>query len=103
MRDLQEKVQEFCDTHNLNTTPESRLIDVVSELGEVAKEILVASNYGKNPLEKNEKIEMEIGDVVFSVIALSNALGIDTEEALEKVLIIYTERAKKGSIGSEIE
>jgi len=37
MRDLQEKVQEFCDTHNLNTTPESRLIDVVSELGEVPK------------------------------------------------------------------
>jgi len=103
MQDLQKKVQEFCNTHNLNTTPESRLIDVVSELGEVAKEILVASNYGKNPLEKNEKIEMEIGDVVFSVIALSNALGIDTEEALEKVIIKYTERAKKGSIGSEVE
>lgn len=103
MQDLQKKVQEFCDTHNLNTTPESRLIDVISELGEVAKEILVASNYGNTPLEKNEKIEMEIGDVVFSIIALSNSLGIDTKEALEKVLNKYTKRANKGSIGSEVE
>ena len=67
------------------------------------KEILVASNYGNTPLEKNEKIEMEIGDVVFSIIALSNSLGIDTKEALEKVLNKYTKRANKGSIGSEVE
>lgn len=47
MQDIQEKVQKFCDEHNLNTSPQSRLIDTVSELGEVAKELLVGSDYGK--------------------------------------------------------
>ena len=76
MQDIQEKVQKFCDEHNLNTSPQSRLIDTVSELGEVAKELLVGSDYGKKSLEHNEKIELEIGDVVFSIIALSNSLDI---------------------------
>ena len=89
MQDIQEKVQKFCDEHNLNTSPQSRLIDTVSELGEVAKELLVGSDYGKKSFQHNEKIELEIGDVVFSIIALSNSLDINIEDALQKVLKKY--------------
>ena len=55
MQDIQEKVQKFCDEHNLNTSPQSRLIDTVSELGEVAKELLVGSDYGKKVFNKMKK------------------------------------------------
>ena len=103
MQDIQEKVQKFCDKHNLNTSPQSRLIDTVSELGEVAKELLVGSDYGKKSFQHNEKIELEIGDVVFSIIALSNSLDINIEDALQKVLKKYEQRAKQGSIGSDVE
>ena len=103
MQDIQEKVQKFCDENNLNTSPQSRLIDTVSELGEVAKELLVGSDYGKKSFQQNEKIELEIGDVVFSIIALSNSLDINIEDALQKVLKKYEQRAKKGSIGSDVE
>ena len=99
MQDIQEKVQKFCDEHNLNTSPQSRLIDTVSELGEVAKELLVGSDYGKKSFQHNEKIELEIGDVVFSIIALSNSLDINIEKVLKK----YEQRAKQGSIGSDVE
>ena len=103
MQDIQEKVQKFCDEHNLNISPQSRLIDTVSELGEVAKELLVGSDYGKKSFQHNEKIELEIGDVVFSIIALSNSLDINIEDALQKVLKKYEQRAKQGSIGSDVE
>ena len=103
MQDIQEKVQKFCDEHNLNISPQSRLIDTVSELGEVAKELLVGSDYGKKSFQQNEKIELEIGDVVFSIIALSNSLDINIEDALQKVLKKYEQRAKQGSIGSDVE
>ena len=103
MQDIQEKVQKFCDKHNLNNSPQSRLIDTVSELGEVAKELLVGSDYGKKSFQQNEKIELEIGDVVFSIIALSNSLDINIEDALQKVIKKYEQRAKQGSIGSDVE
>ena len=101
MRSLQKKVQNFCETNNITGTPESRLMDTVSELGEVAKEVLLASNYGKSALRNNEKIEMEIGDVIFSIITLSNSLEINIEDALDKALEKYNERLAKGYLGSE--
>ncbi len=98
---LQKKVKNFCEINNISGTPESRLIDMVSELGEVAKEVLLASNYGKSALQKNEKLEMEIGDVIFSIITLSNSLEINMENALNKSLEKYNIRLSKGRLGSK--
>ena len=64
---------------------------------------MVGSDYGKKSFQQNEKIELEIGDVVFSIIALSNSLDINIEDALQKVLKKYEQRAKQGSIGSDVE
>ena len=69
----------------------------------MAKELLVGSDYGNKSFQHNEKIELEIGDVVFSIIALSNSLDINIEDALQKVLKKYEQRAKQGSIGSDVE
>jgi len=44
MRQLQDKVKIFCEDHNLSTSAEVRLIDLVSELGELAKEILLTES-----------------------------------------------------------
>ena len=100
MRDLQEKVKNFCEDHDLTSTSEIRLLDTISELGEVAKELLLSSDYGKRTTENNERIEEEIGDTIFSLIALSNSFEIDMEAALNKVLKKYESRAVSDSIGS---
>ena len=47
MQELQDKVANFCKEYELDCTIEHRLLDVLSELGEVAKEYLTATNYGK--------------------------------------------------------
>ena len=86
MRHLQDKVKKFCDQHNLSRSSEARFLDIVSELGELAKEILLHTDYGKKTIDHSGRLEEEVGDTIFSLIALSNSLDIDMEVALDKVL-----------------
>lgn len=98
---LNEIVRQFTDEYDLNINSETRYIDLVSELGELGKEILKGSNYSKHELKVNENTKEEIGDVLFSLLALFNSLEIDPDEALAIVLKKYKNRFdKKGDIGS---
>ena len=92
----QKKVQSLCKKNNLSSSVEHRVLDVVSELGELSKEILKASNYGKSSYISNEKIKLELGDVLFSLITLANSLDVNLEAALETVLKKYEKRIEKG-------
>ena len=96
MNEAQKKVQLFCKKNNLSSSVEHRVLDVVSELGELSKEILKASNYGKSSYVSNEKIKLELGDMLFSLITLANSLDVNLEAALETVLKKYEKRIEKG-------
>ena len=97
MKKIQSRIEIFCNENNLNSNAEIRLLDLVSEVGEVSKEILKASDYGKRDYKVNESLVLEIGDLFFSLITLANSLQIDLEEALEKVLLKYQTRIIKGN------
>ena len=101
MRELQLKIKEFCKEHNLESPIEHRVLDTMSELGEVAKEILKMSDYGRKPVEYKEELKLELGDVLYSLITIANTLDIDLEDALNIVLEKYKKRLIKGSAGSE--
>jgi NTP pyrophosphatase (non-canonical NTP hydrolase) len=102
MKEIQNKVKEFCERYELECPLEVRVLDLVSELGEFAKEIIKSTNYGKKQFEFREEIKTELGDLFFSLIVLANQLGIDLEEALSLVLEKYEKRIKeKGSPGPE--
>ncbi len=102
MKKIQEKIKKFCEENNLKSSPESRILDTMSELGEVAKEILKINDYGKKPIKSNLELKKELGDLLYSLITLANSLDIDLDEALEIVMKKYKNRLKNGSIGSEI-
>jgi len=51
MKELQNKIKKFCKEHNLESPIEHRVLDTMSELGEVAKEILKMGDYGRKPLK----------------------------------------------------
>ena len=91
----QEKVKNFVKKHDLEAKPEFRALDIVSELGEVAKELLKASKYGKSEALYSEGIKKELGDLLFSVICLANSYNINLSEALDIVLKDYEERIAK--------
>ena len=100
MNEMQEKVKRFCIKHDLDHPVEHRLIDIMSELGEVAKDILVETDYGHRGIKDPKNLEEELGDLQYSIITLANALDIDLDFALEKVLEKYEDRIEKGGMGS---
>lgn len=100
-KDIQEVVQIFSDALGLNAPLESRVLDMVSEVGELSKELLKGTEYGDKEFLKTADWEGELGDVFFSLLCIANATGVNLGTSLESVLKKYEARFKnKGSIGS---
>ena len=101
MNDVQEKVNELIKKYDLESSTEIRFIDLISELGELGKEVLKGNNYGKEQFCATENLESEIGDVFFSLICVANGLNINLKKALDNVLNKYENRfSNNGNIGS---
>jgi len=101
MREIQEKIRLFCKKNDMESPIEHRVLDALSELGEVAKEILKMSNYGRKPIEYREELKSELGDIIYSLVTIANAFNIDLEDFLQQTLEKYERRLVKGSAGSE--
>ena len=99
---IQELVQEFCDKYYVDCKIENRILDVISEIGELSKEVLKSTDYGAIELNScSEELTLEFGDVLFSLIALANKLDINMETALNLAMHKYEKRFQlRNSIGS---
>jgi len=99
---MQRKVKDFCEEFDIDCSVESRVLDIISELGEISKEILKSNMYGKAQLKiVSDDLKLEIGDLYFSLLCLANQLEIELDGACESVLDKYKERfATKNSINS---
>ncbi len=87
--------------HQLETSVEARLIDLLSEMGELAKEALKGSDYGKAPFTQTPAWEEELADAFFSLVCLANSTNVDLEKALGDALAKYEARLRqKGDAGS---
>lgn len=104
MMNIQRKVSDFITKHDLQCSAEHRALDLTSEVGEIAKEILRMSNYGKlDRLQYRREIEGELGDALFSLIAIANSFDINLADMLGTTLEKYESRmAEKGTIGSDL-
>ena len=96
MKELQNQVDRFIQHHGLQSTAECFALDMVSEMGEVAKEILRASNYGRGSSEFRSEVASELGDLLYSLIALANHLEVDLESQLHEALNKYRKRVTQG-------
>jgi NTP pyrophosphatase (non-canonical NTP hydrolase) len=95
INEIQKEVEVFCKKYKLESNTEIRCLDLVSEVGELSKEIIKSTEYGRQKTKVTKNTELEIGDVFFCLIMLSNKLDINLEKALEKVLKKYKERFSK--------
>ena len=102
MRDEQDRVRELISTCHLEASPSVRCLDLVSEVGEASKELLKATNYGKEEIESAAAaMKDELGDCLFSLLALCDTLGVDAQQALEGALNKYRTRWEtRGNVGS---
>ena len=100
---VQNLVAGFINKYSLQTSAEIRYIDLISEIGELGKEIIKSTNYGKNDFNKTPALTNEIGDCLFSLLALFHELNINADEALQKSISKYELRfTQKGDISSGI-
>jgi len=98
---MQLLVNEFIEKYQLQSCVVTRYIDLMSELGEFGKEILISTNYGKTKLEVTEQMADEIGDCLFSMLALCCVIGVDSREVLFNAFRKYEGRfVDKGDLGS---
>ena len=77
MNEIQEKVKRLVFDFGLETTPHIRLLDLLSELGEVSKDYLTLTKYGQLEIQKSRNWELALGDVYFSLLCLANATDVD--------------------------
>ncbi|MEW6418377.1 MAG: MazG nucleotide pyrophosphohydrolase domain-containing protein [Nitrospirota bacterium] len=101
MNNIQETVDRFTKKHQLSTEIHNWLIDLTSEVGELCKEYNKATDYGQKNFKANKDFEMELGDVFFSLLLISNLIDIDVEETLNKTILKLKGRMRlKGNLGS---
>ena len=79
--DEQQKVASFIEEHEMEAPSAYRLLDLVSELGEVAKDTAESTGYGESPEELHINSD-EIGDVLFSLLALADAVEVEQTKHL---------------------
>ncbi len=101
MGKAQDMVRGVMEEQGLSFSPEVRMLDLVSETGELAKEWLKGTGYGQREFTHTPGLEEEVGDCLFSLLALCEALGMDADGALAAALEKYARRAREtGSVGS---
>jgi len=99
--DWQQRVATFARRHDLLYDPAIHALDLVSEVGEVAKEVLLTTDYGRRAPQFRPELADELGDVLYSLLALTEACGVDANIALSDALEKYerrlTEQRRAGS------
>lgn len=95
----QQKVATFVQEHEMESPPVYRLLDLVSELGEVAKDATESTTYGAEPTDLEISSD-ELGDVLFSLLALAEAVEINADEALDEALAKYDDRISDSGTAS---
>jgi NTP pyrophosphatase (non-canonical NTP hydrolase) len=88
IKELQEQTKELAQVFP-ETTVEQRLLFLVTEVGEVTREVLdlsgAYSSHGvADPAAAKARLGMELYDVFWNICDLANRLDIDLEEAFGK-------------------
>lgn len=76
MDEQQQRVKDWMARYGLGTDPQARMLDLSSEVGELAKEVLKSTAYGTRPFTPTASLEEELGDCLFSLLCLSQCLGL---------------------------
>jgi NTP pyrophosphatase (non-canonical NTP hydrolase) len=96
LRRMQQEVDEYISQFKEGYfSPLAMLARLSEELGELARE--VNHTYGEKPKKKDEpenSIENELGDLLFVLICFANSLGVDLEEAHDRVMDKFRTRDK---------
>lgn len=96
----QRKVAEFMDEHEMRGEPAFQILDLASEVGEIAADATKSTRWGQSPDDLDVNSD-ELGDALFSLLAVSESLDVDAADALDEALEKYRSRIREtGSASS---
>jgi NTP pyrophosphatase (non-canonical NTP hydrolase) len=96
----QQQVAKFLADHEMDADPAYRILDLASEVGELAKDANESTDYGAAPEELDVNAD-ELGDALFALLAVAESLDADAEAALDEALAKYEDRIEAtGDAGS---
>ena len=72
--------------------PLAMFASLVEEIGELGREINNIQGYKKKKQMSDSALELELGDIIFSLICLANYFKIDLEKAFIKTTDKYSTR-----------
>lgn len=75
--------------------PLSMFASVVEEVGELGREINNLEGHKKKRTKEKSNLDLELADIIFSVVCLANYYKIDLDKAFRKVMEKYTARDSK--------
>jgi NTP pyrophosphatase (non-canonical NTP hydrolase) len=97
----QRAVSAFIEEHELTGESVFRILDLAAEVGEIAADATDSTEYGAEPDALDVETD-EIGDALFSLLAVANSLDIDAGDALDESLEKYERRrTETGSASSD--
>jgi len=87
-------IRQAYNEHNFRTGKKVRqtgdyVQGLVGDIGDLVK-LLLHQNTAENPQHLNQKIRHELADVLWSLLAISDSLGVDLEQEL-KINLEYLE------------
>jgi NTP pyrophosphatase (non-canonical NTP hydrolase) len=97
--DFQKYVQSFCNEKGFNEINlERRVLYLVTELGEMSKDLLKATDSDQSVEKQKEHLKnlgLEIFDVFWNLTDIANRLDIDLEKAFTRKMEINKHRIWK--------
>jgi len=96
LKDFQKRVDDWVMTNTPGYwRPNNMMLRLIEEVGELAREINhVYGEKPRKPTDENKRISDELGDVLFTIICIANALKIDLEQSFQNVMNKYETRDK---------
>ncbi|WP_308638481.1 MazG nucleotide pyrophosphohydrolase domain-containing protein [Paenibacillus silvisoli] len=89
--EFQQYVKQWSELKGFDkSTIEQRMLYLMTEVGELSKEILSVSFHPDE--ERKENLGYEMYDVVWNIFDLANKLGIDLEQAFKAKMAINDKR-----------
>lgn len=92
--DEQQKVAEFIQEHEMQSEPSFLILDLAAEVGEIAADATKSTSWGTSPDELDVKSD-EVGDALYSLLAVAESLDIDAGDALDEALEKYRRRIEE--------
>ena len=95
IKKAQENVDEIIKTYGGYWQPLSMLARLVEEVGELSRAVNIKHGDKKTKSQEDgREIEKELSDVLFTILAISNALNIDLDKELNDKINKDLERNK---------